>query len=89
MKSIEEILTDVAQMGAANVLRELGLSSGEISQRKASEVYGRYFIEEAVRNGKLKPSRRGNGKTGTIYYRVADILAVSASAKIKESFTTL
>lgn len=83
MEYTQEILQDMAQMGAVQALASVGLTTGEISQSQAYATYGRKFIREMVANGRLKPSHIGEGKTGTIRYAIADILAIRAADKIQ------
>lgn len=68
-----------AQMIVAETLRQLGLASGEISERQARKTYGKPFTE-AVAAGKIRPVRIGSGKTATRHYRVLDILALQNAA---------
>jgi hypothetical protein len=62
-----------AQMLVTETLRQLGLTSGEITERQAKRTYGKPFTD-AVAAGKIKPVRIGYGKTATKHYRVLDIL---------------
>ena len=68
-----------AQMIVAETLRQLGLDSGEISERQARKTYGKPFTD-AVAAGKIRPVRIGSGKTATRHYRVLDILALQNAA---------
>lgn len=54
------------------VLETLGITAGEISQRKARDTYGKWFTD-AERAGKIRPTRVDNGRNGTRHYRVVDI----------------
>lgn len=83
MEYTKEILQGMAQMGAVEALASVGLTTGEISQRQAYETYGRKFINEAVANGRLKPCHIGIGRTGTIRYAIADILAIRTADRIQ------
>ena len=80
MTAIQRIIQDAAEMGAARLAESLGLSSGEVSQRKARKVYGKYF-DDLVASGRVWPARQEEGRAGTKYYRVSDIL----SCKIEDS----
>lgn len=62
------------QMVITETLRQLGLTSGELSERQARKTYGKPFTD-AVAAGRIKPVRVGYGKTATKHYRIADILA--------------
>lgn len=65
-------------VGAAEALRLAGVSDGEISERKARNIYGKWFTD-AVAAGRIKPVRIGAGKTATKHYRITDILAYKAA----------
>jgi len=83
MDYTKEILQGMAKMGAIEALASVGLTTGEISQRQAYETYGRKYIREAVDNGRLKPVYVGTGRTGTIRYAIADILAIRTADRIQ------
>lgn len=72
MDNLERIVKEAAQMGAAQALETLGITAGEISQRKARATYGKWFTD-AERAGRLRPSRIDSGKNGTRHYRVVAI----------------
>lgn len=73
----EEIITTIAEEAVVRALTSLGITSGEISQRKARDLYGKWFME-CVDAGRIKPCRVDNGIRGTKHYRIADILTVKA-----------
>lgn len=83
MEYTQEILKDIAKMGAMEVLDSTGLATSEISQRQAHKVYGRKFIDRVVAEGRLKPVSIGQGRTGTIRFSVADILAIRAADRLQ------
>lgn len=64
-------------VGCAEGLRLAGVTSGELTERKARKIYGKWF-SDAVAMGHIKPCRIGTGKTGTRYYMVTDILTYKA-----------
>ena len=72
MDNLESIVESAAAMGAARVLETLGLTAGEISQRKARDIYGKWFTD-AERAGRIRPSRVDDGRNGTRHYRVVTI----------------
>lgn len=72
MSNLEELVKSAAATGAAMVLETLGITAGEISQRKARDIYGKWFTD-AERAGKIRPARVDNGRNGTRHYRVVDI----------------
>lgn len=76
-RNLEILITTCIALGTAQTLETLGVSSGEISQRKAKAVYGKYFTD-AERNGRIHPCRIEDGKSGTRWFRVVDILKLKA-----------
>ena len=72
MNTLENIVKEAAALGAATLAETLGLSSGEISQRKARDTYGKWFTD-AEKAGRIRPARVDNGRNGTKHYRVVDI----------------
>ena len=73
MSNLEALVQSAAAQGAAQVIETLGLSSGEICQGKAREIYGSWFME-AVKKGKIRPCRIGKGPKGARHYRIVEIL---------------
>lgn len=72
MNTLENIVKEAAALGAATLAETLGLSSGEISQHKARDTYGKWFTD-AEKAGRIRPARVDNGRNGTKHYRVVDI----------------
>lgn len=81
-KHIQQIIREASALGAAQIAEGLGLSAGEISQRKARKLYGKWFTD-AERDGRLHPTRIDEGRNGTRRYRVVAIqeLRVADAAK--------
>ena len=79
--NLERLITTCIELGSARTLETLGVSSGEISQRKARAVYGKWFDLQCSR-GRINPARVEEGKAGTRWYRVVDILRVKAEDSI-------
>lgn len=75
MSNLENLITTCIELGASRAMETLGLTAGEISQRKAIQVYGKWFAD-AQRAGRIHPSRIEDGARGTRIYRVVDILAL-------------
>lgn len=74
MTNLNTIIASSVELGAARTLEVLGVSSGEISQRKAVKVYGKWFTD-AVAAHRIHPARIEEGKAGTRWFRVVDILS--------------
>lgn len=72
MSTLEQLVHSAAALGAAQLAETLGLTAGEISQRKARTTYGKWFTD-AERAGRIRPSRIDEGRNGTRHYRVVDI----------------
>lgn len=70
-------MTTCISIGTAQALVTMGVHSGEISMRRARDVYGKWFTD-AVNNGRLFPCRVEDGRSGTKWFRVTDILALKA-----------
>ena len=87
---LHRLIASAAQQGAAEALHALGLTAGELSQRQAVRVYGKW-LREAMQAGKIRPVRVEDGHAGTRWYAVRDILALqteySAKAFILNSHT--
>ena len=73
----KKIITTIAEEAVIRALTTLGLTSGEISQRKARDLYGKWFLD-AVNAGRITPCRVDEGHCGTKHYRIADILTIKA-----------
>ena len=89
-KELHRLIESAAAMGAAQALHALGLTAGEISQRQAVRIYGKW-LSEAIAAGRIVPARIEPGYAGTKFYRVEDILALqtefSAQAYIISTHT--
>jgi len=72
MDYIDRIVEEAAALGAARLAETLGLTAGEISQRKARDTYGKWFTD-AERAGRIRPARIDEGGTGPRHYRVVEI----------------
>jgi hypothetical protein len=81
MDRLYTLLTTVFEAGVAEGLRNIGMHSGEITQREAFRVYGTWF-REAVQNGRIKPCRYNGSKNCTKWYKVRDILALKGKDEL-------
>ena len=71
----------ISQLGALTACDLFGVNT-EMSYSRASGEFGQFF-RDMVRCGKLKPSRVGNGKNGTRWFSVRDIIALRAEEESK------
>lgn len=75
--NLEILIKTCVELGTAKTLETLGVSSGELSLHKSKSTYGKWFAD-AYADGRIHPCRVENGKTGTKFFRVVDILALKA-----------
>lgn len=80
--NLERLIQTCVELGSAKTLETLGISSGEISQRKARDTYGKWFMD-AMRDDRIRPCRVEDGKSGTRWYRVVDILSLKAQDSLR------
>lgn len=71
--NLQVLIRSCTELGAVSVIEQLGLHSGEMSHRKARDIYGKWF-EDAVKDGRLHPCRVEEGEKGRRMFRVVDIL---------------
>lgn len=72
---LKSLIKDCISLGTASCLEQLGMHSGEISMRQAKKVYGKWFMDCIMRD-RIHPCRVEEGRAGTKWYRVVDILAL-------------
>jgi hypothetical protein len=60
----------------------LGVGKTEMSYSKASATFGKFF-RDMVKSGKLKPCRYGEGRNGTHWYSLRDILSLRYEEEMK------
>lgn len=77
MDYLSTLIETATEIGSAKALETLGLTSGEISQNKALQLYGSWFAQ-ADKTGRIRPIRIGEGRNGKRIYRVVDILSLRA-----------
>ena len=76
------VVKTIAEAAAVTVLTTLGMTSGEISRNRALAVYGKWF-RDAEAAGRIKPVRIGEGKNGTRWYSIVEILSTRAADEQK------
>lgn len=72
---IRDVIMAAAALGAQMALEAAGCTSGDITYNQAKKTYGAWFVE-AVRAGRLYPSRVGKGPHATRWYSVREILSL-------------
>ena len=79
---MREFLMEFTQAVVAQTLESMGVTAGEISQRQARKVYGKWF-DFQLQNGRISPVRVESGRAGTKWYRVSEILCLKAEDRMK------
>lgn len=72
---IQRTISAAMEAGATAALIKAGLLNPLISHRQAEKVYGTTFTQ-AVKFGRLRPCKIGEGKSGTRWYSVNEINAL-------------
>lgn len=73
--NLQSLIQDCISLGTASTLEQLGIHSGEVSMRQAKKTYGKWFLD-CIERDRIFPCRVENGKSGTHFYRVVDILSL-------------
>lgn len=81
---LQPLIQTCISLGVASTLEQLGIHSGEMSMRKAKQTYGKWFTN-AVMKDRIKPCRVEDGRSGTRFYRVVDILALQVEDRAKQA----
>lgn len=82
MNNVYELVTASVELGATIAFERMGVTAGEMSQRQAKKVYGKYFVD-LLNTGRIRPVRQEAGHAGTKYFRVADILGCKVEDRAK------
>ena len=80
--NLQSLIQDCISLGTASTLEQLGIHSGELSIRQANKTYGKWFLDCIARD-RIFPCRVENGRAGTRFYRVVDILALKVEDDAK------
>ena len=80
--NLQSLIQDCISLGTASTLEQLGIHSGELSMRQAKKTYGKWFLDCIARD-RIFPCRVENGRAGTRFYRVVDILALKVEDDAK------
>lgn len=74
-RNLQLLIQNCISLGTASTLEQLGIHSGEISMRQAKKTYGKWF-QDCILRDRIQPCRIEEGRAGTRWYRVVDILAL-------------
>ncbi len=76
--NLKSLIQTASELGATAAMVNLGVTAGEKSYRACRDIYGKWFTD-AVANNRIFPCRVEEGKCGTKYYSVREILALKVS----------
>lgn len=76
--NLRNLIENASELGATRAMVNLGVTSGEMSYRKGRNTYGKWFTD-AVAAGRIFPCRVEEGKRGTQWFSVAEILALKVA----------
>ena len=76
------IISASMQAGAETAMIRAGLRNPLVSQRNAEKTYGVIFAE-LLKAGKIHPVKVGEGRKGTRWYSVEEILALIVAETAK------
>ena len=79
---LTNILAIATQIGFQRGLESVGEAPRFVSQNKAYNRFLKSRVQTWVRNGWIKPTTNGNGKTSTVFYEYARLMELDASDKI-------
>lgn len=80
--NLQSLIQDCISLGTASTLEQLGIHSGEVSMRQAKKTYGKWFLDCIARE-RIFPCRVEDGRAGTKFYRVVDILQLKVEDRAK------
>lgn len=87
MSNLEQLVKSAFEAGQATMAEALGVTPGEISQRQARKIFGKWF-DDAARTGRITPSRVGEGRNGIKHYRVVEITTLKTADHFKAEIQT-
>ena len=79
---IKNICKEMAELGAANYVKQTKPGEDLISQREAYRVFQECRVKRWVCNGPISPMRSGSSSRSKVLYSMADLLAADKSEKI-------
>lgn len=79
---IKNICKEMAELGAANYIKQTKPGDDLISQREAYRLFQESRVKRWVYNGTVSPMRSGSNSRSKVLYSMADLLAADKSEKI-------
>ena len=73
MGDLERLIATASELGSAHILKVMGISACEKSQRECRKIWGKWFAD-AVAAGRLRPVRVEPGRAGTKWFDVEQVL---------------
>lgn len=74
LAELERLIDTCTELGTTRAMMALGVTSGELTERQARKVYGKWFIQ-AITKGDIQPTRVG---VRNKWYSVEKILKYKA-----------
>lgn len=82
---LKNLCRDMAELGAANLMKQLEPAKDSMSQREAYRLFGEARIKNWVRHGLLSGQERcGTTKRSKILYSRAEVMAVMQSERLSK-----
>lgn len=79
---IKNICKEMAELGAANYIKQTKPGDDLISQREAYRLFQESRVKRWVYNGTVSLMRSGSSSRSKVLYSMADLLAADKSEKI-------
>jgi len=80
--SIKELMAEMAELGAANLMKTLEPKSDDLTQNEAFEKFGQGWVRGHVKNDLIRGYRKGPSKNSPIYYSKLELMAVRNAEKV-------
>ena len=79
---LKNLCSDMAELGAANYVKQTKPSVDLISQREAYRLFQESRVKRWVQKGFITGSRGGSSANSKVLYSMADLMAADKSEKI-------
>lgn len=79
--TIKELMSGMAELGAANLMKSLQPKSDDLTQNEAFDKFGQAWVRGHVKNDLIRGYRKGSAKNSPIYYSKAELMAVRNAEK--------
>lgn len=80
--SIKELMSGMAELGAANLMKTLQPKTDDLTQNEAFEKFGQGWVRGHVKNDLVRGYRKGPAKNSPIYYSKLELMTVRNAEKV-------